>query len=118
MTRRGFRSSIPARPRVRPTVKGIMTTRRYAATRLRAPALALAALALFTSSAFAAKPAMPKVDLGSETRGDAAVKALGDQLPGVAAHYRMSPGKFKDILRKDHSSRLDRKGRLFYVEAG
>jgi PKD repeat protein len=29
----------------------------------------------------------------------------------------MSPGKFKDILRKDHASRLDRKGRLFYVEA-
>ncbi|HKY90754.1 MAG TPA: PKD domain-containing protein [Nevskiaceae bacterium] len=95
-----------------------MTTRLFPAARLPASILAFTALALFTGAAMAAKPAMPKVDLGSEMRGDGAVRALGKSLPGVAAHYGMSAEKFENILRKDKTSRLDRKGRLFYVESG
>src|SRR5262249_49861207 len=51
------------------------------------------------------------------TRGEAAVQALGANLPAVAARHGMSAGKFQSILRKDAASRLDRHGRLFYVEA-
>ncbi|MGH8516780.1 MAG: PKD domain-containing protein [Panacagrimonas sp.] len=77
--------------------------------------LALAALG-FTSIASAQRPAFPDLHLGAETRGEAAVQALGGRLPEVAAHYRFSPDRLRAILRKDAASRLDPRGRLFYVE--
>lgn len=82
---------------------------------------ALLALAAFSISGLvhakpAERPRMPDLQLAGEQRGEAAVQALGAQLPAVAAHYRMTPQKLDGILKKDRSSRLDRKGRLFYVE--
>lgn len=76
-------------------------------------------LFLIAASAQAAtRPAFPELRLGGESRGEAAVQALGSRLPEVAAHYRMTPERLQGILRKDGSSRLDARGRLFYVEPG
>lgn len=49
-------------------------------------------------------------------QGADAVRALGEKLPAVAAAHGMSAEKFRDILLKDSSSRIDRDARLFYVE--
>lgn len=85
--------------------------------RMFAPAgLALAMLISGTAASAAPKPAFPDLHLGGESRGEAAVQALGARLPDVAAHYRMSPERLRTILRKDRTSRLDPRGRLFYVE--
>lgn len=78
---------------------------------------ALAAVG-FSTTAMAAKPAFPDLHLGGESRGEAAVQGLGSRLPEVAAHYRFSPDRLRAILRKDGASRLDARGRLFYVERG
>lgn len=81
--------------------------------------LALGALCgtlLFATPAPAA-PTFEDLRLGSETRGQAAVNALGSRLPTVASQYGMSAERLRNILLKDSSSRLDARGRLFYVEA-
>lgn len=75
-----------------------------------------AMLALSMGVAMAANPPMPQMDLRAETRGEAAIRALGSNLPAAAAHYGMTAERLTQILRKDPSSRLDRSGRLFYVE--
>lgn len=80
--------------------------------------LSVGALLAFGSAAAAERPAMPKLSLSGETRGAAAVSALGRNLPAVAAHYRMSPERLQEILGKDSSARIDRAGRLFFVERG
>lgn len=81
-------------------------------------ALTLATLAASTLVDAAPKPAFPDLYLGSESRGEAAVQALGGRIDAVAAHYRMSPDRLRNILRKDARSRLDGRGRLFYVDDG
>ncbi|MCC2656721.1 MAG: hypothetical protein K0Q76_1829 [Panacagrimonas sp.] len=80
--------------------------------------LALAATLGSSLASAAPKPAFPELHLGSETRGEAAVQALGARVGDVAAHYRMSPDRLRNILRKDSRSRLDGHGRLFYVDDG
>lgn len=71
---------------------------------------------LFAASVQAA-PSFGDLRLGSEMRGQAAVNALGSRMPTVASQYGMSAERLRDILLKDTSSRLDARGRLFYVEA-
>lgn len=77
---------------------------------------AIAGLLLSASAQAATRPAFPELRLGAEQRGAAAVQALGSHLPAVAAHYRMTPERLRNILLKDATSRLDPRGRLFYVE--
>ena len=59
---------------------------------------------------------MPELRLSGESRGESAVSALGTALPTIAAHYRMSPERLRHILRRDGTSRVDARGRLFHVE--
>ncbi len=63
-----------------------------------------------------AAPSFEDLRLGSEMRGQAAVNALALRMPAVASHYGMSAERLRDILLKDFQSRLDARGRLFYVE--
>lgn len=85
----------------------------------RALGLACAGLiAIGATSVAQARPPFPALNLAGESRGEAAVQALGSRLPDVAAHYGISAERLRTILRKDASSRLDARGRLFYVERG
>lgn len=79
---------------------------------------ALAVTTTFFSGAASSqgRPVQPGLDLGGETRGAAAVAALGRNLPAVAAAHRMSAERLQEILTRDSSARLDRNGRLLYVE--
>lgn len=58
----------------------------------------------------------PALSLPDQARGQQALNALGDKLPQVAAWYGLSPEKFSNIMRLDRAARLDRGGRLFYVD--
>lgn len=60
----------------------------------------------------------PVLDLKSSERGELAVNALGARLPEVARWYQKTPQEFADTLRRDAMARLDRKGRLYFVEQG
>lgn len=48
--------------------------------------------------------------------GQAAVNALGDRLPDVAAEHRMEAEHFKRILLEDPTAMIDGDARLLYVE--
>lgn len=94
-----------------------MTLRPFSLARSALSLSGLCGLMLFAASAQAAtRPAFPELRLGAETRGAAAVQALGASLPEVASYHRMTPERLREILLKDGSSRLDPRGRLFYVE--
>ena len=74
-------------------------------------------------SAQAAPPAsvpgaanFPLISLPDRTSGDAAVTALGNNLPAVAAYYGFSTAEFARMLRQDSSARIDKKGRLLFVD--
>lgn len=74
-------------------------------------------LALFSAlPANAAKPDFPGFQLPEQARGQRAIELLGARLPAVANWYGKSPQEFASILRRDLSARLDRGGRLHYVE--
>lgn len=62
------------------------------------------------------KKPFPAVALEKKSRGEEAIRALGDRLPEVAAWYGMSPQDFAQMLRRDRHAWLDRGGRLFYVD--
>lgn len=63
------------------------------------------------------KPAFPQLDLPGQASGQRAIDLLGDKLPEVARWHGKTPQEFASILRRDRSARLDRHGRLHYVEA-
>ncbi|MBL8481507.1 MAG: PKD domain-containing protein [Rhodocyclaceae bacterium] len=63
------------------------------------------------------KPAFPHVQLERHLGGDDAVKALGAQLGAVADWYGMDTQNFRAMLRADRHARLDREGRLHFVDA-
>lgn len=82
-------------------------------------ALIPAALAVFLGSAHAApreKPEFPRLELRERSGGQRAIELLGKRLPEVARWHRKSEREFAAILRRDRSARLDRRGRLHYVE--
>jgi len=88
-------------------------------TLLTALALALfshAALAQPTPPPAQAKPAFPTLTLPARVQGQAAVSALGDRLPEVAAWYGMSVAQFTAMMRFDRTAWLDRRGRVFFEE--
>ncbi|MGQ0502989.1 MAG: PKD domain-containing protein [Panacagrimonas sp.] len=76
----------------------------------------LSGIALASNTHAAERPPLPLLRLAGELRGEAAVQGLGANLPAVAAHYRMTQDRLAGILRRDRTSRVDERGRLFYVE--
>ena len=58
----------------------------------------------------------PSMRLKGHEKGEAAIRALGNKLPEVAKWYKKTPQEFTDILRRDRHARIDRDGRLYYVE--
>lgn len=64
----------------------------------------------------AARQAFPRISLPARTYGEAAITGLGDKLPAVAAWYGMSTAKFARMLRTDPTARIDKQGRLLFVD--
>jgi len=62
------------------------------------------------------KTEFPALRLNKHESGEAAVRALGDRLPEVARWYNKSPEEFAANLRRDAHARIDREGRLYYVD--
>ena len=58
----------------------------------------------------------PSIRLNKHEQGDAAVRALGTNLPDVAKWYGKTPQEFAATLRRDRHARIDHAGRLYYVE--
>lgn len=61
---------------------------------------------------------MPALRVRGGEQGEEAIKALGDRLPEVAAHYRKSGEELRGLLRRDKSLRLNGEGRLHYLCEG
>jgi hypothetical protein len=59
---------------------------------------------------------LPDINLPASLGGQAAIQALGRNLPLVAAAHRMSAEKLQRTLAEDRSAMIDRRGRLYYVE--
>ncbi|MBL8473355.1 MAG: PKD domain-containing protein [Rhodocyclaceae bacterium] len=94
-------------------------TRKFASILFATAALAIAA----TPAADARervphreKPAFPQLHLDRHARGDEAINALGNHLPAVADWYGMDAPSFRALLRADRHARLDRNGRLHFVD--
>lgn len=64
------------------------------------------------------KPDFPTTRLNKHEQGEAAIRALGSKLPEVAKWYGKTPEEFAATMRRDREARLDRDGRMYYVEAG
>lgn len=64
------------------------------------------------------RPLMPVLQVRGGERGAEAIRALGDKLPEVAAHYRKTEAELRDMFRRDHDLQLDPRGRLCYVCEG
>ncbi len=79
-------------------------------------ALSVVMLAAAVGSAAAAKPEFPGLTLPEAAGGQKAIEMLGAHLPAVAHWYGKSAEEFAAILLRDNSARLDRNGRLHYVE--
>ena len=61
-----------------------------------------------------AERVFPDVNLPSRAKGAAAVAQLGAHLPDVAAWHGTSAEELRDILNRDKSLEVDRRGRLLY----
>lgn len=59
---------------------------------------------------------LPELHLPGPTRGEYAVQSLGSQLSHVARAYGHSSDQLRDMLRRDRSLQVDRRGRLHYLE--
>ena len=60
----------------------------------------------------------PVLDLGSTTRGNEAILALGTDLPAVASAYGTTTEELRRRLLSDPTLAVDRHGRLFYTDPG
>lgn len=61
------------------------------------------------------RPEFPAgIRLLAATRGEAAIGALGNRLPELAAHYRKTPEQLRALFRSDHCLQANSEGRLFY----
>ena len=81
---------------------------------IRAVTTALMTAALGT--ALAAKPDFPALDLPEAASGQRAIEMLGERLPAVARWYGKSADEFAAILLRDDTARIDRRGRLHYID--
>ncbi len=57
----------------------------------------------------------PEVQMPGKLRGEAAISALGNHLPEIAAFYRTTAEELRNRLLREHSLWVDEYGRLFYV---
>ncbi|WP_295893558.1 PKD domain-containing protein [uncultured Vibrio sp.] len=62
------------------------------------------------------RPPFPNVELPERVQGIAAVTALGDKLPDVAAWYGKSVPEFIRMIKMDPSIWIDRSGRMLIIE--
>ncbi len=63
------------------------------------------------------RPPMPRLQLPVNTaQGEQAIRLLGDRLPEVARAHGMQAEELRQQLLSDTSLRIDRKGRLLYIE--
>ncbi|MCO8129265.1 IPT/TIG domain-containing protein, partial [Acidimicrobiia bacterium EGI L10123] len=58
----------------------------------------------------------PPQALERRKNGEAAIQALGDRLPAVAAAHGMGPGEFRRLFRGDPTLWIDADLRAFYIE--
>lgn len=63
------------------------------------------------------RTALPDVKLGRPHKGEDAIAALADKLPGVAQHYGLAADELTRRMRKDKDLWVDRQGRLFFAES-
>ena len=62
------------------------------------------------------EPGLPVgIRLAENARGEAAVAALGERLPEVAAYHGKSARQLREIFRKDDSLWVNTEGQLFYA---
>lgn len=59
-----------------------------------------------------------RIQLPTISNGSDAIALLGEQLPAVAKWYGFSDEALRELLRKDQTVYIDRKGRLLNVDAG
>lgn len=59
----------------------------------------------------------PSITLKEKLNGQAAIDALGDNLPVLAKAYDMSAERLESILKTDLTAWLDERGHLLYVES-
>lgn len=62
------------------------------------------------------KPDFPNINLPEKAFGQAAIDALGDKLPEVAAWYGMTPLELREEMLKDKDLWVDENGRLLYTD--
>jgi hypothetical protein len=62
------------------------------------------------------KPNFPRISLLDRARGERAIQVLADKLPEVAAWYGKTPEQFSNMLRHDHTCRIDIDGRLLFID--
>jgi PKD repeat protein len=73
------------------------------------------ASSLFAQSHDRGKPEFPPVRLPRQVRNEAAIKALGSNLPAIAAWYGKSTEEMAKLLRQDKDLWVSRTGRLVYA---
>ncbi len=81
------------------------------------PALAQSQTGAAHGKAVAAKAPFPSLRFNESSNGEAALAKLGANLPAVAAFYGKTPAEFAKQLRIDKTARIDKAGRMYYVEA-
>lgn len=99
-----------------------------AASTWRTITTGLLAATIFVASSLAPSPVhaqettlrqkthFPTLKLKGHERGETAVRSLGTRLPEVAKWYGKTPEEFAATLRRDRHARIDRDGRLLYVD--
>ena len=101
---------------INPTIAGFRP-RQFA---LSGIVMALMALTVVPIESIADPPdhrsPFPSLRFQNRSKGHDAVKNLGNKLPDVAKHYRMSPERFAEILQTDRHAWLDKTGRLLFVD--
>ena len=91
------------------TIKAMLAVFALACMTLLAPATSRA-------DTLQPKAAFPSIQLPSHEQGEAAIRALGVRLPDVAKWYHKTPKEFEEVLRRDRNARIDRSGRVYYVD--
>ena len=58
----------------------------------------------------------PQITLPDAAHGEQAIRALGQHLPEIAQAYGKSIEQLTDLLGRDRTLTVDRRGRLFYLD--
>lgn len=66
----------------------------------------------------AAKPPLPTLRFAEQSSGQKAINNLGRNVAAVAAHYGKAEKELRDQFLRDKTLRLDKTGRLLFVEQG